>query len=119
MTSLAGGIISSFETISKGLDIDFELLFNQPSCSWRVVLGILAGARVGSGMWQGLAQTKFLGHESPVLLQALESSDEISKHFAIRIDEPIELVSMRGGMNAGAATVLNPVHKLIERHLCP
>src|SRR5438132_11823401 len=79
----------------------------------------MAGARVCPGMRQGLAQTKVLGHEGPVFLQPLETSDEISKHFAIGIDEPVELVSMRGRMNAGAATVLNPVRKLIERHLRP
>ena len=78
----------------------------------------MAGTWVRSGMGQGLAQTKFLGHEGPIFLQSLESSDEISKHFAVWIDEPVELVSMRGRMNAGAATVLNPVRKLIERHLC-
>jgi hypothetical protein len=51
---------------------------------------------IGSLMGQVLAYTELLRHKRPVLVQAFEFPDEISEHGSVGIDEPIQLVTLRG-----------------------
>src|SRR5207237_8996241 len=53
----------------------------------------------------------------PAIPQTFQSTDEICQHLAIDVHKPIKLVAMRQGMDASAATVLNPADKFFEAHL--
>jgi hypothetical protein len=74
---------------------------------------------VCSAVRQLLLDIKLLSHESPIFIEPFKSSDEISEQIPVGIDKPVQLVSVRRGMYARRATVLNPIHKLFEAHLVP
>jgi len=68
-------------------------------------------------MGQVLSDAELLRHKSPVLVESFEFPNEVREHIAIRINKPIQLVAMRGGVNTSRAAVLDPVDKLFESHL--
>ena len=68
-------------------------------------------------MGQVLSDAELLRYKSPVLVESFEFSNEVREHIAIRINKPIQLVAMRGGVNTSRAAVLDPVDKLFESHL--
>src|SRR5207237_9164606 len=105
------------EPIVKCLDVDLELLFNYTLCLRGIVFRIVARAGISAGMRKHFAYSKLFRDHGPVFLQALESATEVRNNFAVGVDKPIKLVMMRRGMNARAATILNPTDELIERHL--
>src|SRR5882724_10993418 len=83
------------EFITEALDIHFELVSDHVSCSGRIILGIMSCPRIGSPVRQFFVYTELLRHESPILVQSLEFSDEICQHISIGIDKPIQLIPMR------------------------
>jgi hypothetical protein len=79
----------------------------------------MARARIRPGVRQPFGRSDLGSNEPPVLFQPLESANKIGQDISIRIDEPVQLISVRGRVNAGAAAVLNPIDEFIERHFCP
>src|SRR5207248_10396533 len=75
--------------------------------------------RVGPPMRQRFIYTELLRHESPVLVEAFEFSDEIGEHISVGINKPIQLVTVRRRVNAGSTAVPDPIDKLFEGHLVP
>ena len=67
-------------------------------------------------MRQGFGKAELLRDESPIRLESLESSNEIGQDISTAVHEPVELISMRRRVNTGAAAVLNPINKFLERH---
>ena len=67
-------------------------------------------------MGQVLSDAELLRHKSPVLVESFEFPNEVREHIAIRINKPIQLVAMRGGVNTSRAAVLDPVDELFEGH---
>ena len=67
-------------------------------------------------MRQCRSNAELLRDKSPVLVEPFEFGNKIGEHVSIWIDKPIELIAMRGRMNARAAAVLNPIDKFVERH---
>src|SRR4030095_16275322 len=88
--------ILSSELIAKPLYIDFELVRDDFPGSGRVILSVMPRARIGSLMGQLLADTQLLRYKSPVVVQSFEFPNEIGEHSSIGINEPIELVPVRG-----------------------
>src|SRR5713226_5654286 len=108
--------ILSGELIAKTFDIYFELVCDHISRSGSVIFRVVSRPRIGSSMWQCLSDAELLRDKRPVLVESFELSNEIGEHISIRVDKPIQLVAMRGRMDASAATVLNPVNKFVESH---
>lgn len=67
-------------------------------------------------MRQLLGNAELLRHKNPVLFQLLEAADEIGEQISVRINKPIQLIAVRRRVNASAAAVLDPVHKLLKCH---
>src|SRR2546423_3847520 len=105
------------EAIVKCLDVDLELLFNYTLGRWGIVFSVVPRPRIRASMRKHFTYPKLFCDHGPVFLQALESANEVCQHLAIGVDKPIKLVTMRRGMNAGAATILNPMDELLECHL--
>src|SRR6476660_4483107 len=105
------------ESIVKRFNIDLELLFNYPLRLGRIVFRVVPQPWVGAGVRKRFAYPELFRDYGPVFLQTLESADEIRQHPAVGIDKPIKLVAMRRGMDAGAATVLNPADKFFKAQL--
>src|SRR6476660_1685853 len=93
------------ELITESLNIYFELRCNDISCARSVILRVMPLPGVFASVRQLFLHTKFLRHKSPILVEPLESSDEIGQQIAVRIDEPIELVSMRRRMHTCGTAV--------------
>src|SRR5947207_8876651 len=97
--------------IAEPLNIHSELVRNHVACPRIVVLSVVPRPRVDSSMRQLLVDTELLRHKSPVLVEPLEFADEIGEHISIGIDKPIQLIAVRGRMNASSAAVLDPIAK--------
>ena len=59
---------------------------------------------------------EFIGDEGPVPVEAFEAADEIGEHVPAAVEEPIELITMRRGMDAGRAAKLDPLDEFVEGH---
>src|SRR5262249_27202830 len=97
--------ILSGKLIAEPLNIHFELHCNDISCSRSVVLSVMARPQIRALVRQLLLQTKLLGHKSPILIEPLKFSDEIRQQLSVGIDKPIQLVPVRGRMDASCAAV--------------
>src|SRR5262249_54619993 len=99
--------------------IHFELCCNDISCARSVILSVMTRSGVFASMRQFLLHAEFLRHKSPILIESLEFSDEIGQQISVCIDKPVELVPVRGRMQACGTAVLDPIDKLLEAHLVP
>ena len=79
----------------------------------------MAPSRIRSLVRQLLLNTELLGHKSPVLVEPLEFSDEISQQISVGIDKPIQLIPMGRRMDASGAAVLDSINKFFEAHFLP
>src|SRR5438034_8961763 len=111
--------ILSRKLITEPLNIHFELRCNHISCSRSVILSVMTRPGVFASVRQLLLQTELLRHKSPVLIESLKFSDEVGQHVSVGIDEPIQLIPVRRGMDARGTAVLNPIDKLFEAHFIP
>src|SRR4029079_6427410 len=105
------------ELITEPLNIHFEFRCNDFACTRSVILGVMTLAGVFASVRQLLLHTELLRHESPILIEPLEFSDEICYQLSVWIDKPVELITVWGRMHARGAAVLNPINKLFEAHL--
>src|SRR5439155_22995805 len=108
--------ILSGELIAKSVDIYFELVCDHIPRSRRVILRVVSRPRIGSSMRQLLIETELLCKKSPVLIEPFKFSNEIGEHISIGVDKPIKLITVRRGMNASGAAVLDPIDKFFESH---
>src|SRR5437773_6033440 len=111
--------ILSGKLITEPLNIHFELRCNDISCSRSIVLSVMARPRIRSLVRQFLIETELLCHKSPVFIEPLKFSDEIRQQISVCIDKPVELIAVRGRVNASCTAVLDPIDKLFEPHLVP
>src|SRR4026208_2566295 len=111
--------ILSGELITEPLNIHFELCCNDISCSRSVILPVMTLPGVFASVGHLPHQTQLLCHKSPILVEPLEFSDEISQQTSVCIDKPVELMPVRGRMHACGAAVLDPINKLFEAHRVP
>src|SRR6266480_6484060 len=88
--------ILSGKFIVKPLYIDLELVCDDVPGSRRVIVSVMPRTWIGSLMRQGFAHAQLLRHKSPVLVESFKFPNEIGKHGSIGIDEPIQLVAVRG-----------------------
>src|SRR5437773_10953675 len=108
--------ILSGELIAKTLDIHFELVCDHLSSPRIVILSVVSRPRIGSSMRQFLSDPEPLRDKRPVLVESFEFSNEIGEDIPVRIDKPIQLITMRRRMDARAAAILNPIDKFLESH---
>src|SRR5438874_4370775 len=108
--------ILSGKLIPKAFNIYSELVSNHIARSRIVVLGVMSWPGIGSAMRQLLIQAELLRNEHPIFVEPFEFSDEIGEHISVGIDKPIQLVAVRGRMNASGAAVLDPIDKAFEGH---
>src|SRR5205814_8425475 len=111
--------ILSGKLIIEPLNIHFELRCNYISGARSIVFSVMAPSRIRSLVRQLLLNTELLGHKSPVLVEPLEFSDEISQQISVGIDKPIQLIPMGRRMDASGAAVLDPINKFFEAHFLP
>src|SRR6266550_3300183 len=102
--------------IAEPLNIHSERVRNHVACPRIVVLSVVPRPRVGSSMRQLLVETELLRHKGPVVVEPFEFSNEIGEHISVGIDKPIQLVAVRGRMNASGAAVLDPIDEVFEGH---
>src|SRR5436190_7831594 len=88
--------ILSGKLITKLLDIDLELTGDDVPGPGRVIFSVMPRPRIGSLMRQRLADTQLFSHKRPVLVEPFEFPNEIGQHGSVGIDEPIQLVAVRG-----------------------
>src|SRR6266700_3654535 len=103
--------ILSGKLITEPLNIHFEFRCNDISGARSIVLSVMAASRIRSLVRQLLLNTELLGHKSPVLVEPLEFSDEISQQISVGIDKPIQLIPMGRRMD--------PINKFFEAHFLP
>src|SRR5712691_7759150 len=108
--------ILSGELIAKTLDIYFELVCDHVSCPRIVIFCIMSRPRISSSMRQRFSDAELLRYKSPVFIEPFEFPDEVGEHISIRIHKPIQLITVRRGMNASRAAVLDPIDKFFESH---
>src|SRR5438128_45319 len=111
--------IFSGKLITEALNIHFELHCNDISCPRGVVFSVMACPGILASVRQFLLQAELLPDKSPILVESLEFSDKIGQQISVWINEPIQLIPMRGRMYARRAAVLDPIYKLFEGHLIP
>src|SRR5437867_12349394 len=105
--------------IAKAFNIYSELVTNHVARSRIVVLGVMSWPGICSAVRQLLIKAELLRKESPVFVEPFEFSDEIGEHTSVGIHKPIQLVTMRGRVDASGAAIFDPVDKLFEGHLVP
>lgn len=106
------------EFVTEMLDIHGEMPLHQlPSARvvvLRVVLRLLRTAVVVRQ--RHVTQPEPTRHVAPVLFDVFELADEVGEHAAAWVDEPVELIAVRYGVQASATAVFSPFDEIIERH---
>src|SRR5213079_1079615 len=111
--------ILSGKLITEPLNIHFEFRCNYISGARSIVFSVMAASWIRSPVRQLLFNTELLRQKSPVLVEPLEFSDEISQQISVGIDKPIQLIPMGRRMDASSAAVLDPINKFFEAHFLP
>src|SRR5581483_571167 len=109
--------ILSGKLILEPLYIDFEFVGDYLPGSRRIIFGIMPRPWIGPSMRQIFGYTELFRYKSPVLFESFEFPDEIGKHVAVRIDEPIQLIPVRRRVNTSGAAVFDPIYEIVKAHL--
>ena len=104
------------ELVAEVFDIDAKLFRDHLPGAIIVIFAVVSRPRICLVVRKWFGDAELSGDKTPVFFESFKSTDEIGKHIAVAIDKPIQLIAMRGRVEAGGAGVLDPTDKLIEAH---